>query len=144
VATGVGGADDLLRDGRGGVGGRYVYMIDKRPRNDTNASLYTHLWDSSNRHGRLVYPRGGCQLFQTVVRILQRYVFLFRRTAMTAGFPLPKIHLLERHLLLWNLGHPLIRSISNIIWSQGTVSWDNAHLYGGDDDIHGQNHGWGR
>lgn len=57
VVTGVGGAEALLRDGSGGVGGRYVCKNYHHLQHDANTRYHTNFGSTRYRGCRLI--RGG-------------------------------------------------------------------------------------
>lgn len=103
AVTGVDGAEGLLRDGSGGVGGRYVYKSKhKHPRNVTNVPHHTNLGWTIQRRVRSIRLVRHRQSFQPLVKTWRRHVLLIRQTMVTilAGFHLTNVHLLIRQLIL--------------------------------------------
>ena len=110
VATGVGGADVRLRDGSGGVGGRYVYKNEhQHPQEDGNVLHHTHLGGTRYRRGRFIRDGGDHQSFRPVVKTRRRHVFLVRRIIKIAGSHPPKVHFVKRRLILIGLSDLRLR-----------------------------------
>jgi len=109
AVTGDDGADVLLRDGNGGVGGRYTFKKRKRLQTEANASHNTNLRGVSYGHIRPVHARVNSQSSQPAVETRRGHVFLVRRMITIAGFHLPKVHLLRRRLILIGRIGPRLR-----------------------------------
>ena len=102
AVTGVDGADVLLRDGSGGVGGRYTFKkkIHENLQIEVNAPRRTNLGGTRYRRIRPIHAGGNRQSSQPTVETRRGDIFLVRRMITIAGLHLPKVHLLKRRLIL--------------------------------------------
>ena len=85
-------------------------------KNEANAPYHTNLGGTIQRRIRSIRMGGNRQSFQPLLKTRRGHVFLVHQTMTTAGFHLPKVHLLKRRLILIGgigprLGYPFDSSV---------------------------------